>query len=477
MYNRLFVFLVAIISFAACDKSDTKDPVLTVSAKEIVIEAEGGEATLTVDCNDTWSANNSASWLQLSQSSGAINTAAIVLSTEVNNTGLTRSTILVINSTNGQSRRVTVSQASMIFQTYNISPKAPDATGMESTATEIIANIKVGINIGNTFELTTWAQADPSEAFIDLIKASGFNAVRIPGGFGQRADQETAKIDVEYMARVKKVVQWCVNRDMYVLLNIHWDGGWLEQNCTIQKQDSVNAKQKAYWEQIATEMRDFDEHLMFASANEPSVENAEENDVLMSYHQSFINAVRSTGGRNTYRTLVIQGHTDLSTPDKFPTDPTADRIVYEWHNYTPSSFTLLYDDKADGGWDNVRFYWGEGNHYTESTGIDRNCGYGEEAELLEGYQHIKTAYIDQGIPCLMGEFSSQRFNESSKFVPENMEKYNQSVDDWYTFNTRECKAIGGAPFVWDTGGLLDREGTGVRDQRTLDAIMAGLNAN
>jgi aryl-phospho-beta-D-glucosidase BglC (GH1 family) len=83
---------------------------------------------------------------------------------------------------------------------------------------------------------------------------------------------------------------------MYVLLNIHWDGGWLEQNCTVAKKDSVNAKQKAFWEQIATTMRDFDEHLMFASANEPNTNSdTTQMAALMSYHQTFVNAVRSTG--------------------------------------------------------------------------------------------------------------------------------------------------------------------------------------
>ena len=69
----------------------------------------------------------------------------------------------------------------------------------------------------------------------------------------------------------------------------------------------MNAKQKAFWEQIATKMRDFDEHLMFASANEPNASDATSMSVLLSYHQTFVDAVRSTGGRNTYRTLVVQG--------------------------------------------------------------------------------------------------------------------------------------------------------------------------
>ena len=51
---------------------------------------------------------------------------------------------------------------------------------------------------------------------------------------------------------------------------------------------------------IATTLRDFDEHLMFASANEPPVSTSTEMAILLSYHQTFVNAVRSTGGRTPW---------------------------------------------------------------------------------------------------------------------------------------------------------------------------------
>jgi endoglucanase len=272
--------------------------------------------------------------------------------------------------------------------------------------------------------------------------------------------------------RVKQTVQWCVDRDMYVLLNIHWDGGWLENNITALKSDSVNTRQKAFWEQIATAMRDFDEHLMFASANEPNANDASSIKLLIEHHQTFIDAVRSTGGRNTYRTLVLQGDHRYLKPSVFPEDPTPKRLAFEFHNYTPSSFTILDKDRAEGGYDNVRFYWSEANHSTLEA--DRNCTYGEEAELLKEYEYIKTHFIDKGIPCLMGEYSAQRWKETSRFVPQELDKHNKSVDDWLKFNTKQCKAIGAAPFMWETGGVLHRTENYVKDQRSMDALLAGL---
>mgnify|MGYP000275958333 CR=1 FL=1 len=50
---------------------------------------------------------------------------------------------------------------------------------------------------------------------------------------------------------------------MYVIINIHWDGGWLENNPTYAQQDAVNAKQEAYWLQIAEYFADYAQWLQY----------------------------------------------------------------------------------------------------------------------------------------------------------------------------------------------------------------------
>jgi aryl-phospho-beta-D-glucosidase BglC (GH1 family) len=257
------------------------------------------------------------------------------------------------------------------------------------------------------------------------------------------------------------VVQYCVNNDMYVLLNIHWDGGWLENNCTPAKKDAVNAKQKAFWEQIATAMRGFDEHLMFASANEPNADDPTKMEVLLSYHQTFVDAVRSTGGRNSYRTLVVQGSSDFI--NAFPTDPTPNRIMYEEHCYTPFQFTAL---GSDASWGNMFYYWGAGYHSNIEPG--RNATWGEEAELTSYFQRMKQKFVDKGIPFLLGEYGAYR-----RTTPLDTAMHNASVDHWITFVTKQAITNGLKPFFWDTGGALDRRNNTVPDQRTINAIIAG----
>ena len=60
-------------------------------------------------------------------------------------------------------------------------------------------------------------------------------------------------------------------------------------------------------------------------------------------------------------------------------------------------------------------------------------------------------------------------------LPADLATHNDAVDHWITFVTKQAIAHGLKPFWWDTGGALDRRNYKVRDQRTIDAIIAGGN--
>ena len=115
----------------------------------------------------------------------------------------------------------------------------------------------------------------------------------------------------------------------------------------LDMQNEVNIEQAALWQQIATLFKNYDEKLIFASANEPAVSSATEASVLKSYHQTFVNTVRATGGNNAKRCLIIQGaDTDAEKSllyDVMPTDEVADRLMFEFHYY-PSTYCLMEDD-------------------------------------------------------------------------------------------------------------------------------------
>jgi aryl-phospho-beta-D-glucosidase BglC (GH1 family) len=120
-----------------------------------------------------------------------------------------------------------------IYPSYNLKPVPADTTGMESTATQIASKIKIGFNIGNTLEAmggkseTYWGNPKITKEFVAFVKQAGFSAVRLPVSWDQYANQTTAEIDPNWLNRVKEVVQYCIDNNLYVIVNIHWDGGWL----------------------------------------------------------------------------------------------------------------------------------------------------------------------------------------------------------------------------------------------------------
>ncbi|WP_340113235.1 cellulase family glycosylhydrolase [Maribellus mangrovi] len=445
------------------------------SADEITIEISSETSEWNLSCD--------AEWLQISKTTGAEGTFSVVLSTEANEVLSERTTTITLSGDKAPTSEIAVLQKGG-YPNYNINPLEPDMTGMNSSAQEIAAQIKIGWNIGNTLEAiggeTAWGNPKVTESLIQLVKENGFNAIRIPCSWDQNMENSTtAKIKSSWLDRVKEVVQYCVDNDMYAILNIHWDGGWLENNCTPEKQDENNAKQKAFWEQIATHLRDFDEHLLFAGANEPNVDDETQMNVLLSYHQTFVDAVRSTGGKNSYRTLVVQGpSTDIEKTNNLmstlPNDEVEGRMMAEIHYYTPYQFCLMTEDAS---WGKMFYYWGKDYHSTTDT--ERNASWGEESTLDDLMGRMKTQFVDKGIPVVLGEFAAIK---RTSLTGDKLQLHLNSRAHFLKYLAKQARANGLLPFYWDAGNmgenasaLFNRQNNTVFDQQALDALMEGVN--
>jgi hypothetical protein len=118
------------------------------------------------------------------------------------------------------------------------------------TAKSIAAEMGMAWNIGNTMEApgspTSWGNPLPTQQLIDAVKAAGFNTVRIPCAWDTgHANHTTNEILPTWMAQVKQVVDYCIKDSLFVVLNIHWDGGWLEENISTAKQNDVKRNRVA----------------------------------------------------------------------------------------------------------------------------------------------------------------------------------------------------------------------------------------
>ena len=488
-YLLSFILCFAFLGVLACSSDKEEAPVsiktLTVSTSKIDFESKENTIEVTVNSNGvTWTLSNPVSWIKVSQNTGTSGSTVVKITALENTTTALRNAVITLISTEVPSTTISVSQAAgSLYPSYNTNPIAADASGMGSSAVELAAKIKLGWNIGNTLEATggetAWGNPKVTKALIDAVKANGFNAIRIPCSWNQNLENAaTAKIKVDWLNRVKEIVQYCVDNDMYVVVNIHWDGGWLENNITEAKKVENNAKQKAFWEQIATHLRGFDEHLLFASANEPAVEDATQMAVLTSYHQTFIDAVRSTGGKNATRVLVVQGPTtDIEKTNKLmttlPTDKVSGRMMVEVHYYSPWNFAGLTKDES---WGKMFYYWGTGFHSTTDT--ERNATWGEEADLEKNFKLMKTQFVDKGIPVLLGEFAAIR---RTTLTGDALTLHLNSRAYYLKTVVKTAKANGLLPFYWDEGslgnngfGIMNRTNNTVFDTQALNALIEGL---
>jgi hypothetical protein len=279
------------------------------------------------------------------------------------------------------------------------------------------------------------------------------------------------------------VVDYGIKSGLYVVINSHWDMGWLESHIEVASKDKVNKRQGAYWRQIATAFKDYDHHLLFAGANEPGQQDAygtawgaERIAVLNSYHQTFIDTVRATGGNNATRTLIVQGpKTDIELTQKewttLPVDKVAGRLMAEVHFY-PYQFTLM---EKDEDWGKIFWFWGEGNNST--TAPDRNTTWCGPAYVDSMFKIVKTQFVDKDIPVMLGEFGAMK---RMTLTGDTLALHIKSRRAYYQYVVKSALAHGIIPVAWDAGGkgdltmtVFDRKTGGVFDLGLLNAIRRG----
>lgn len=265
-------------------------------------------------------------------------------------------------------------------------PSLPEATDFESSY-EAVKNMGPGWNLGNTFDTnlgegydgtdwefweTGWGQAVTTQKLMDMFRKAGFGAIRVPVTWGWHTDA-SGKIYDAWMDRVNEVVDYVLNTGMYCIINVHHDTG-ADDNAWLRADPEVYKAQKEryeyLWKQIAERFRDYDHKLLFESYNEMLDSRsswcfASFNDgydaayasaayeAINNYAQSFVTTVRSTGGNNLARNLVVNTYgacngagdwnphlQDPLKEMKMPEDVVEDHIIFQVHAYP------LIDDMA-----------------------------------------------------------------------------------------------------------------------------------
>jgi endoglucanase len=378
--------------------------------------------------------------------------------------------------------------------TESENPPEPPAylSPVEITATEWVAAIRMGWSLGNTLDAhgnrdgfpllgggiyanttvteleTGWNRPVTAKAHFTALKDAGFNAIRIPVTWYKACDADL-NIREDWMARVKEVVGYAVENDMYIILNTHHDDVLFMLSDDEIEESKRNIEK--IWEQIADAFKDHGLKLAFEGLNEPRTIGSpaewrggteEERNNLNTLNQVFVDTVRRTGGNNAERVLLVptyaaSGNETAQRGFVLPDDPVEDRLIVSIHYYEPWSFALRTGDGSVTTWDI--------NNRDDTVMITRAIDLAHEL------------FVSNGIPVIIGEMGAiNRDNLEARVA-------------WAEFYTSYAISKDIPCFWWDNGsywvlrrldwgweqtfGLLDRDNIEIAHQDIVDALMRG----
>ncbi len=303
-----------------------------------------------------------------------------------------------------------------------------------------------GTNIGNTLENTTtwetgWGNPVITREYVQSLAALGFKSVRLPVAWDTYAVD--GRIQPEKIERVAEVVDWILEAGMFAVVNIHWDGGWIDSDKKETFPDThatfsavAERKFRSYWQQIATHFRDRGERLIFEGLNEETNFSGEGSEAkayatLTRVNQLFIDTVRGTGGNNAQRLLIVTGYsTDFAKTSSdlyvLPKDSVPNKLFISVHYYTPWTFCGLSEDAT---WGKVKPTWGSA----------------EDVKELEKLFDLMAQFSKKhDIPVYVGEYNATEKRESASRVR------------WLDAVTQAANSRKMVPVLWDTGGEVSR---------------------
>ena len=337
-------------------------------------------------------------------------------------------------------------------------------SGGNTSFTKVVCKLTEGSNGSYTSVYETcWGNVVTTQEMIQSVKAQGFDAIRIPVTWNYKMDSN-GNVDSKWMDRVEEVVKWAYDEDMYVILNVHHDtadrtDAWVQADTTVYK--NTKTKYENLWKQIATRFADYDEHLLFEAYNEMLDTSYTWNNPLStsgytavnSYAQSFVTTVRSCGGYNANRNLIVNTYAaswNATAMNKLtiPTDTVSDHLIMEVHYYDPASF--VYNEVQS---------WLPTVTDTWSSAFD--------SEVETDLAAIASRATAKGVPVIIGEFSATYDNNDAEQV-----KYLTSV-------VSTAKKYGITCFYWDNGdysqggsAIFDRSSLTWRSEMTAAIIAA-----
>ena len=256
-----------------------------------------------------------------------------------------------------------------------------------------------------------WGNPRISENLIATIKDGGFKTVRIPITYFNHISPD-GTIDKEFLDRVEQVVDWVLKYDMYCIIDVHHDTGNQGWIMSSESSYTKNREKVGYiFRQIAERFKNKNKHLILEGLNEAVNDqtqwfNIPSNDVAVmnKWNQLFVDSVRSTGGNNSDRYLLVNTYAALPLDEclsvfTMPSDTAQNRIFVGIHCYftqnnIASSFNTI--DKYSS-----KYHFIIGEWAFDAQKYDRNA-YTQEFMNHAKSRNIPAVYWDTGNVDRMG---------------------------------------------------------------------------
>lgn len=319
-----------------------------------------------------------------------------------------------------------------------------------------------GWNIGNTFEAcekhstekagleteTMWGNPETTKELLAFVKECGFDSVRIPVTWAQHlSDAPDYTIDEAWLDRINEVVDWVLELDMKVIINVHHDDAFWLITDTEHKEISEDILTKI-WIQLCSRFAEYDENLIFETMNEPRVVGAEDEwsgnpetrEIVNYLNFAALEAIRNSGSNNQNRYVLIPTYACSGLDENIDALalPDDDRVIVSVH-----------------------YYFGTA-HQSEFADSENEWNINEKISLYKTFRRMHKRYIAKGYGVVKSEFGwTDRKNvdnlaANAKFYVELAEKFGFSC------------------MVWDNGssfGLIDRNNLECDYPEYLNAIV------
>ena len=479
----LLAALLAVFSCTEKPQEPTPDPIpegMTLSTDTLAAVQGGETLSLTVTSPARPRIGGVPGWAHFIDGTFKDYSVTFKFEVQTNLDTVARTAVLTVTAEGFQPVSVTLSQAGITPPT---GPGA-DSEGWENAAAAA-RNMGTGWNLGNTLDSnsgstdnmwieaytsratadyeTAWGQPVTTRELIHMFKEAGFGAIRVPVTWyphmgtvtvtGKKWDMSSWSgydVDPVWMARVKEIVGYVLDEGLYCILNVHHDTGdastaWLRADQAIY--ESVRARFRSLWTQIATEFADCGQKLLFEGFNEMLDANgswngpanpAEAYDIINKYNADFVSAVRATGGNNLRRNLILNTYcagtsTQGLNAYRLPEDKVEGHLMAEVHSYSPYRFAFDNDNPQ--------------------LTFDASC----ENEVKNIIETINTYLVSKSIPCIIGEYGctsgrteEERSKQAACYVG-NAAKYNIACFYWMTLSDGADRSVP----KWTTPALKD----------------------